>query len=329
MIHRILIAALSVAGAGGAAAQVEDPSEWLGDMNRAFSSLSYDGVFSYFTGADLATLRVVHMVVNGEQRERLVHLNGSPREIVRRGEDVACILEPGDELIELGQSIPAGPFARSFVRRFDRIGGHYLVSFSGDDRIAGRIARRIAVRPRDEHRYGYRLWLDRDNALLLRSELLNEQGDRLEIFQFTTIAFGEAVAARDLEANGDDGALVTHLTLAQESPEPVTVAQLRWHTGWVPPGFSMAAADLRRTPAGLKAVNTLMYSDGLAAFSVFVEDMPEAGAASLVSRNGATIAVTHMVDGPEGEALVTLVGEVPEATAHRIARSVYFEAAGP
>ena len=93
--------------------------------------------------------------------------------------------------------------------------------------------------------------------------------------------------------------------------------------GWLPPGFRFAAADIRRVPSSLRAVNTLMYTDGLAAFSLFIEGMPESGAAEMVSRNGATVAVTHLISGAENEPhLVTLVGEIPVPTAQRIARSV-------
>ena len=56
---------------GASAADDDDPRVWLSDMNRAFMDLSYDGIFSYFSGDELATLRIVHMVVDGEQRERL------------------------------------------------------------------------------------------------------------------------------------------------------------------------------------------------------------------------------------------------------------------
>jgi sigma-E factor negative regulatory protein RseB len=100
---------------------------------------------------------------------------------------------------------------------------------------------------------------------------------------------------------------------------------VRWRAGWVPSGFIMAAWDVRQTPTTLKDVNTLMYSDGLAAFSVFIEDMPDVGAGSLISRNGATVAVTHVATADGGEAhLVTVVGEVPTPTAQRVARSVHF-----
>lgn len=301
----------------------DTPRQWLDDMNRAFTELSYDGLFSYFSGQDLASLRVVHMVVDGEQRERLVHLNGAPREIVRRGDEVACIMMPGDALLELEQSIPSGPFARAFVRRYDRISENYGLSFFGEDRVAGRTAVRVAVAPLDDDRYGYRLWLDKRTRLLLRSELIDGNGQRLEIFQFNQIHFGDAVDPATLEPEGKDGSLVNHLTLATKQPEPVASEDMAWQVGWLPEGFSMAAADIRRAPSSLKSINTMMYSDGLAAFSVFVEDMPDSGAASMMSRNGATVAVTHMITDQRQEPyLVTLVGEIPPPTANRIARSV-------
>jgi sigma-E factor negative regulatory protein RseB len=304
--------------------QPEGPHAWLMEMHRAFSELNYDGVFSFYGGDDLASLRVVHMELDGVQRERLVHLNGAPREIVRNGEEVACILMPGDDLLALEGSIPSGPFARAFVRRYDQISDHYGVSFYGEDRVAGRQAVRIAVSPHDADRFGYRLWLDKQTRLLLRSELIDAEGRRLEIFQFNQLLLGDAVDPAAVEPSGRDGSLVSHLTLAQDRAVAVAAPAIRWGAGWLPAGFSMAAADVRRTPSQLKAVDTMMYSDGLAAFSVFVEDMPPAGAASMVSRKGATVAVTQVLAGesPDSRHLVTLVGELPTGTAQRIAQSI-------
>jgi sigma-E factor negative regulatory protein RseB len=315
------IGALGVILTGVAAA--DEPREWLSDMNRAFTELSYDGMFSYYGGDDLASLRVVHMVVDGVHRERLIHLNGAPREIIRTGEAVACILLPGDELLELESSIPSGPFARAFVRRYDRISSYYGLSLNGEDRIAGRLAVRMAVSPLDEDRFGYRLWLDKQTRMLLRSELIDSSGKRLEIFQFNQISFGEQVDEKALEPMGRDGSLVSHLVLASETTVPVPQGRSRWRAQWVPAGFTMAAADVRHTPRTLKTVDTMMFSDGLAGFSVFIEDMPSTGAASMVSRRGATVAVTHLVaDTSLPHHLITLVGELPTATAQRIARSI-------
>jgi sigma-E factor negative regulatory protein RseB len=302
-----------------------EPADWLASMDRAFSELDYDGIFSFYTGADLTTLRVVHMQIDGVTRERLVHLNGAPREILREGEAVSCIVMPGDDLLELESSIPSGPFARAFVRRFDQLSGVYGLTFVGYDRVADRRAVRIRVKPRDENRFGYRLWLDEQTRMLLRSELVDSRGQRLEIFQFNQLLLGADVKpqalASSLEGKSKDGSMVSHLALAANQPQPVTQKSVGWQLSWVPKGFTMAAADVRRKPSTLKDVNTMMYSDGIAAFSVFIEAMPPAGAGNVVSRNGATVAVTHLSRQAEPH-LVTVVGELPTETAQKIARSV-------
>lgn len=324
----VLALAGSVCSASALAAEdrEQDPRALLAGMNDAFNSLSYDGVFSYFSGAELASLRIVHMVVDGEQHERLIHQNGAPREIVRRGEEVVCILMPGDDLLSLESSLPAGPFARAFVRRYDAISAHYDLRYFGEDRIADRPAVRLAVLPLDDNRFGYRLWLDEETHLLLKSELVGTDGRPLEIFQFNTLVIGEAVDPRALDPSGrEELAKVSNFTLDSQPSFPVD-AEVRWAAEWLPEGFAMASTSTRRTMGENKSVNTLMFSDGLAAFSVFIEDMPPAGAADMVSRNGATVAVTTLTQGPDAAAhLVTLVGELPTATARRIAQSIRFQ----
>ena len=298
-----------------------DPRTLLAGMNDAFNTLSYDGIFSYFSGSELASLRIVHMVVDGEQHERLIHQNGAPREIVRRGEEVVCILMPGDDLLTLESSLPAGPFARAFVRRYDAISEYYDLRYFGEDRVADRQAVRLAVVPLDDNRFGYRLWLDNETHLLLKSELVDTNGRPLEIFQFSSLALGDDVDPRALEPSGrEELAKVSNFTLDSQASVPVE-SDVRWTADWLPDGFSMASTSTRRTMGENKSVNTLMFSDGLAAFSVFIEDMPPAGAADMVSRNGATVAVTHLIKGPDMH-LVTLVGELPTPTANRIAQSI-------
>jgi sigma-E factor negative regulatory protein RseB len=108
----------------------------------------------------------------------------------------------------------------------------------------------------------------------------------------------------------------------RDDPSPPTARRV----AWLPDGFAVAARDVYRTPASDNSVNTLMYSDGLAAFSVFVEEMPKNGAARMVSRQGATVAVTRVAHGPAGTTpyLITVVGEVPVATAQKVAESVRY-----
>ncbi len=319
-----LLAFLPLCAAADRVVPERTPDQWLEHMNSAFAELNYDGVFSYFNGVDLATLRIVHLVRDGIEHERLVHLNGAPREILRTGDEVVCLLQPGDSLLEFENSIPSGPFARAFSASFESVSKHYELAVSEYDRIAGRDAVRLAISPVDQHRYGYRLWLDADTGLLLRSELVDRDGERLEIFQFSTITISDDIDVAALQPESNESAVTTEVSL-DVGRASRGEGEMRWSATWIPDGFRMAAWDVRRAPSTLQPVNTLMYSDELAAFSVFVEPLPELGSSDFVSRNGATVAVTAVVPGPaHGDYLVTVVGEVPKQTARRVAKSVRY-----
>lgn len=327
------------------------PADWLRRMDNAFRELDYDGTFSYYTKqnaqhmsvlgsstsgtvefaqsrttARLATFRVVHKVVDGVERERIVYLNGPRREILRTGDQVACVLQPGDKLLALEGALPSGLYGRVFAKDFADVGEHYEVRFSNRDRVAGRAAVGLDVIPRDEERFGYKLWLDDQTGLLLRSELRDADGAKLEIFVFSTLRVGPRVARADLEPSMD-GDLVWHRLFEPGEPQTAEASPLMWHTRWVPSGFSMTGADSFQPDDhghghGVRRVKTLRFSDGLTAFSVFIEPMPEDGAGSIVSRAGATVALTHRTTGAGGDHLVTVIGEVPVATARRVAASV-------
>ena len=319
-------------------------------MDGAFRELDYDGVFSYYTAnraqqvtisqsqsadrrertlgygvgyrsaARLATFRVVHKVVDGVEHERILHLDGPPREILRVGDKVVGLLPPGDDFALDGTAAGA---PRVWARRFEEVPDSYQVAFAGNDRVAARSAVRLQVTPKDADRFGYRLWLDADTGLLLRSELHDVEGAHLEIFQFTTVRIGDGVANADLEP-GIGKAVRRELSPSQTPQQAPEAAETFWRAGWVPSGFRMAKANVSQ-PSSASAVNTLLFTDGLAAFSIFIETMPAAGAGSVVSRNGATVLLTHAVRGGGGEHLVTVVGEVPVATARRVASSIYRE----
>ena len=211
------------------------PQEWLERMNHAFIDTDYDGIFSYYSGNDLSTLRVVHSIRDGVQHERLIHLNGAPREIIRTGNQVEFVLQPGDEILELENSIPSGPFAQAFTTATSG-GNCYTMALHGHDRVADRDATRLDVLPRDHDRYGFHLWLDDDTGLLLRSELVDSAGQKLEIFQFATLKIGD-IKDSDLKPDHEDGALISHLTL--DAARQATASPAEWRAGWVPNGFTM------------------------------------------------------------------------------------------
>lgn len=274
----------------------------------------------YRTVARLATFRMVHKVIDGVEHERIVYLNGPPREILRVGDEVTYVLQSGDRLLTLEGTAPASPYNRVFGRRFENMGDVYQVRATGRHRVAARSAVRLSVTPRHQDRFGYRLWVDEKTGLLLRSELKDAEGADLEIFQFTSLRVGDEVAEDELQP-ATEGAVVRRFSERAAS----TAATPNWRARWVPPGFRLASAAVRQPAGRTGGLNTLVFSDGLAAFSVFIEAMPAAGAGTVVTRNGGTVVLTHSTAADDGEHLVTVVGEVPVATARRIAAGVFRE----
>ena len=344
----LALAATTLAAQAQTGVERRTPTEWLQAMDGAFRTLDYDGVFSYYatshsakiglveeqgpqpgqvtralrtgsrTTSKLATFRIVHMVIDGIERERIVHLNGPRREILRTGDEVAYLLTPGDALLDLEGATPEGAYGRVFARRFENIAEHYDVVVKGRDRVAGRSATHLQVIPRDQDRLGYRLWLDDATGLLLQSELRDPSRTNLEIFQFTSLLVGDEVDPESLVST-TQGALIRQLAIAADHPEPPGSA---WHAGWVPAGFELTSANTHRLADDPHELSVMTFSDGLAAFSVFVEAMPETGAGHVMSRSGATVALTHMAASARGNHLVTVVGEVPVSTARRIAAGI-------
>jgi sigma-E factor negative regulatory protein RseB len=307
----------------------DDPRRWLEDMERAFVEQPYDGVFTFFSGYDLATLRVVHMRIDGEPRERLFHMNGMPREILRRGTKITYRTTAGDSLGSAVETVSGGPLTAAFVRDFAAISRHYELRLEGADRIAGRPARRLVVLPRDADRHGYRLWLDEPSRLLLRSEMVDDRGHRLEIFQFTQVAIGSEVDPRALQPAAIEEQ-VSEVTLGGRSmpslPSPETAA---WMPAWLPPGFTRVTSVVHAIEPAPASSTRMLFSDGLADFSLFVEPEPRNQTArmpaAIESRSGATVTLSRVRaadDWNPSPVRFTLVGEIPLVTARRILESL-------
>lgn len=290
-------------------------SEWLQRLGPAMNTTSYRGVFVYARGDRVHSMRIAHRFQDGMVHERLVMQDGGKGEIVRKGMNVVCVL-PKQGRVRLDQVIPSGPFAEAYTGESMPGSRWYRAELVGEDRIAGYDVVIIALTARDAHRYSHRLWLEKTTGLLLKSHVGDPGGTVLEHFQFTSLEITDDLADSEFEIQ-TTGREVTHRLEAPASGQLSRGASMNgWDLGWQPPGFMPAATP--RSGRG-KAV---AFSDGVAAFSVFVE--PEGAVRMPVgaSRIGATTIYMRELDAGQGKFLVTVVGEVPPNTARQVAESV-------
>ena len=291
--------------------------QWLDSMSSALQTLNYDGTFVYLHDGKLEAMRIVHQAGAGGEKERLMSLTGSAREVLRDDKVVTCIM-PDNKSVMVGQSRPRQPFP-DVPEDLDSLSPYYQLRDVGKDRIAGRMTRVIAVTPRDKYRYGYRFWIDTTNFMLLKFELNDVDGTAIEQVMFTGLEVGGRIYAATLEPSlTGEGYNWFRQEGGSENPA-VSPVQPDWSVTRLPAGFKMTDFQRRRVRQGGEHAEHMVFSDGLATVSVYVEKvMANETVFSGLSNMGAMNAYGAVL----GDYQVTVVGEVPAATVQSVARSV-------
>lgn len=302
-----LLLSLAVLPAIALAAAPNDATVWLDKMENALKKETYEGIFTYMRGYQFDTIKVVHEYKHHEEIERLVSLNGPRREMIRHGDKVVFLHEKSDTT-DIDQMMPLGPFTNAFNENLANYHSFYDFAVVGKDRVAGRPTVKLSITPRNDDRYGYRLWLDKKTGLLLQSHLVN-RGRVLEVFQFSRVDIGDPIKASEFQSTMKNA--VESELLPVKGHRRKVAARPGWRAGWVPNGFRLVSSE---TP------DRLLYSDGIATFSVFVDRRKASGLGELTTHMGGTVVITRRFKGSAQQ--ITVVGEVPVQTARRVADSV-------
>jgi sigma-E factor negative regulatory protein RseB len=305
--------------AGWTQPDAEDARHWLERMIQATQTLNYEGTFIFVQGPHIEAMRIIHGCDADGERQILISLNGPPREIVVTSNTVTRLAPDRRETLP-GADYQRSPFPLSIPRDLGRLEGHYEFELLGEDRIAGLAARVIAIKPRDAWRYGYRIWLDQRHGIMLRSALLDGKGHPIEQLMFTDVQIKPptdrsvlASPAPWREATPETNHRDTH----PPASEPVTHSA--WQIAQLPKGFAKVLHNRFTKSPGYPPTEHLVFADGLATISVFLEQLN--GAPPLLqgeSQLGSMSAFGTVVEGHQ----VLVVGEVPAATVQHIATSI-------
>ena len=311
------------------AVAAEEPSQWLQRMNQALTTRNYDGTFSHWHGGKVEMLRIIHRVQDGEVAERLVSLDESRREFIRSGPDLVCYLP--DKKIVLVEKRPADEsLLGGFPAINDQTATFYDIQEVSRTRFNRRDTRVITVSPKDEFRYGYRLWIDETTAMPLKTQLCDGRGRVIEQIVFASLTLSSRIPDTAFKPDvSTDGFhwLRNETTPAKEPPEN---ASLVWNAMKLPPGFKMAARSAQVMPGSNDPVSHLVFSDGLASVSVFVEmqqTTTQTSDGQTVTEESTRLGSSSVYSTVMGGRKVTAVGEVPPATVRSIASS--FSSQGP
>ncbi len=293
-----------------------DPLAWLQRAIEAARASSYAGTFVHSNGQRMSTVRITHVNVGGEEHERMEALDGQPYEIVRRNDEMFCYF-PDAKTVRLDRRVNARFFPSLLQGAPDAIKESYDVKLGPPERVLGYLCRWIRLEPHDALRYAQRLCSEANTGLVLRAKTLDAQGRVLEQYTFTDLKMGTRVALADVKSIFE--ARIKQWITDAKPREETKGVDTGWTVAGLPPGFREITELRRSLPGRPQPVSQLIYSDGVASMSVFVEPnaSPERSAEAS-SEDGTT---TFFVR-PMGQQVVTVLGEVPLATAQQVGRSV-------
>jgi sigma-E factor negative regulatory protein RseB len=305
----------------GGYATAQDARDWLERMNRAVEELNYRGTFVHAHEGmfEMETLHIVHRNADGQSGERIRSLDGAGREFVRQGASVRGIF-PERRVVLFETRSDISPLVSALPSNTAELEPHYEITLGGSARVADRPVQVLEIKPRDEFRYGYMLWLDQETAMPLQSALIDEQGQVVERILFTAIEIPTDITAADLEPTIDTTGFTT--MRAPEADSAPLAAEIPWRAATVPGGFELSVATQGPIAGSDTPVGHLVYSDGLATVSVFIEDpATKAEVREGFSNVGSTNAYSVTRFGRK----VTAMGEVPPQTVRTIASSLVAE----
>jgi len=311
------------------AVAAEEPAQWLERMNQALTTRNYDGTFSHWHGGKVEMLRIIHRVQDGAVAERLVSLDGSGREFIRSGADLACYLP--DKKTVLVERRPADEsLLGGFPAVNQQTASFYDIQEVARTRLNRRDTRLITVTPKDEFRYGYRLWIDESTAMPLKTQLCDGRGRVIEQIVFASLTLSSRIPDTAFKPDVSTEGFRWLRNESASAKEPPENASLVWNTLKLPPGFKMAARSAQVLPGSTDPVSHLVFSDGMASVSVFVEMETKSNQPAdeqTVTEESARLGSSSVYSTMMGGRKVTAVGEVPPATVRSIASS--FSSQGP
>ncbi|HUN68862.1 MAG TPA: MucB/RseB C-terminal domain-containing protein [Burkholderiales bacterium] len=313
------VALLLCCGLAQAQAQSQTSPEAMLLLRRIYEAtekLSYAGTFVYQQGERVETSRITRATGPGGAVERVEVLDGMPREIVRTRDTVRCYL-PESHTVKVERRTDQRAFPAMLPEHVSDLARNYTITRGEQARIAGFDCEAVVLTPKDDLRYGYKLWADAASGMLLKARTFNRRGETVEQFSFVQLALGNVPRDRVRARNAAQNWRVEDAAVT-----PADLGRAGWTVRDELPGFRKVVEVMRRMGEA-RPVGQMVYSDGMAAVSVFIE--PMSGRAEAVRPGPSSLGAFQIYTREVANHIVTVVGDAPAASVQRIATTVEYK----
>ncbi|MBA3696302.1 MAG: MucB/RseB C-terminal domain-containing protein [Methylotenera sp.] len=286
----------------------------------AARALSYQGIFVCQSGQQSKSVQITHFFNGQGEYARNIVLDGTPREVFSQNNDLV-IFSPKNKKIVVEKRRGQNMFPAILPTNLDAIKENYTLRPAEPERVAGRMTQVLVLEPKDTLRYSYRFWIDNEYGLLLKSVMFNSRNEAME-----SIGFSELALLTKVDLDWFKPKIDSNKSYVIEEDAAITIAEnatnIEWSIKDLPTGYRKID-QMRRVVHGKPLpVTHLIFSDGLATVSLFIEPIAKNVKPKIIhSMVGNTSFYTNTADGYQ----VTAVGEVPEATVAQIAHAVSFK----
>lgn len=285
--------------------------QWLQKMQTANNNLNYEISFVQTTPINIDSLRYRHIKHNDKVYAQMLTLDNAPQEIIQK-----------DNLVSY-YSLNAAPFSIEsnhisdyfptiMQSNLQGLTEHYDFVNIGRNRIANKVVQTIRILPKDDFRYQYVVFIDEQNHLLLRSDMLDREGNLLEQFRVVNINLDSISKSfvSDLEKLNSPPIIAE-----KKSSSAVT---LNWYPNWLPKGFKLI--NQRTESDGENIIESQLFSDGLFYFTLHSSNAITQNQNELAHKQGSLIIYTENRNNKE----LTFIGQLPIAVARRIVQEIQF-----
>ncbi|MYD46239.1 MAG: hypothetical protein F4W92_07810 [Gammaproteobacteria bacterium] len=299
-------------------------TEWVEAMHKAQSEMGFEGTLEIWNGIALTTIEYCQYVIDGKVQVKAKPSEGPQREINRTDKELSISFAADDEFHEFGNELSGDSLSRLFPPDIATLSESYDIAKMPDQEIADRDAVGISIMPKQADRHGFKIWIDKSTALLLRMEMCDCDDARriLSMLVFTEIKVlegsGPVLSVAEETKESD-----LSVSIVNEDESDSSGVQADWEASYMPEGFKLS---------GIKSKDGVLmhrtYSDGMNAVTVEIRPMSTKlnGELHIEKIVGPTIIATrNALDARGRPQIITVVGDLPRRTIWKISEGVKFE----
>ena len=291
-------------------AQADEAASFaLSQMSQAMNQLNYEIAFVQTSPENMDSFRYRHLKQGNKIFAQLISLDGVQQEVIQRG-NLVSYFQPNAQAFTLNSSNIIDSLPAVIRADFAHLVANYDFIKLGKNRVAGRFVDSIRIVPKDDFRYQYVVFIDEENGLLLRADMLDREGNLLDQFRVVTLHIDDRLRG-----------LIEYLDKVSMPPllkeNKMEQSQFQWQASWLPAGFQLVRKS--QDVINNEVVDNALFSDGLFSFTLYVSNANGQTPESNWKQGALTIYNETL-----GDKEITLIGQIPTATARRIVREVKF-----